>query len=142
MEALIDNFIGDSEELYSLVIEEIKRSLPDVEFGWSEEVEKPDKWLDKGQKVRMLSVTFRYERVFVFALQVGMSFFVSTRDAFRKTDRTYIQNVYLTCFDTIVSRSTRKALARYLESRKHPVPGFLLPEDIFGPRKAEAAAVS
>ena|ERR1044071_515323 len=131
---LFDDFFGNPEEFYSLVIEEInQRELPDkVEYKWLEEAESEKRLFNKGDKAKSLQVAFKTEWMVIFAYQIGKCFFVSTRLTKRFHDAqasTYLYDIIMHCFETVVERSTKRALARHLESRRAPVPKFLAAND-------------
>jgi hypothetical protein len=130
---LLDSFVGDPEEFYSLVIEEInQRELPDIEYKWMEEAESEKTFFNKGAKAKALQVRFKGEWIEVFGYQLGTCFFVSTRVTNRFYDpetSTYLYDVIVHCFEKSIERSTKKALARHMESRRAPVPKFLAAND-------------
>jgi hypothetical protein len=129
---LIDNFVGDPEAFYALVIEEVnQRSLPEVQFRWVEEAESNKRFFNNGEKLRALNVTFHLEWIVVFAYQLGNCFFVSTRLTNEPNTKltTYLQDVRLHIFDTVVERSVKRALARHMEERGSALPGFLATND-------------
>lgn len=130
---LIDNFVGDPDDLYSLLIEEVNlRALPEIEFNFVEEAESEKRLFNKGDKAKALRIAFKTENVVVFAYQIGRCFFVSTRLTHRfheATKSTYLYDVQMFTFERVVDRATKRALARYLESKNASVPSFLVASD-------------
>jgi hypothetical protein len=130
VEIFADNFIGDPDNFYSLVIEEVKESGLDVQFSWRAETEfLGGMFKDTGKEAKLLTLLYRKKWLHVFCLQVGKSFFVSTRIGGNFDDdaatRTYIQNVHLLCYQRTVDRCVRRALTRHMEARNFPVPAHL-----------------
>lgn len=130
LQILSDNFVGDPNDFYSLVIEEIKEGGLDVQFSWRAEAEfLGGMFKDRGQEAKMLTLLYRKKFIHVFCLQVGKSFFVSTRPEANFDEgaatRTYFQNVHLLCYQKTVDRCTRKALTRHMEAKSFPVPAHL-----------------
>jgi hypothetical protein len=133
MHALIDDFAGVAEELYTLVAEEVKRrELEGVTFDWGEEVEST-KMMRSGTKARSLRVAWRGVRFSVLALPVGRSFLVSLRKTFEhEPDKAgFIHEALALAFEETVRRSTRAALRRHLEAKGGKVPASLTPEEVF-----------
>ncbi len=134
IQILTDNFVGNPEQFYSLVVAELNtRALPGIRYDWVLETEFEKGLFKKGgESGQMLRVEFKNRWMFVFCFQVGTSFFVSTRTQANfdnQVGSTYLQNVILLCFEKAVDRSTRSALARYMESRSFPVPAYLAAND-------------
>jgi hypothetical protein len=133
MNVLIGNFKGDPEEVYDFVTEEVKRwELPEVTFGWGEEVESK-KLFRAGEKARSLRIGYRGSRFDVLCLQVGRGFLVSLRQTIKdERDKAgFIHEITVGCFEEIVRRATRKALKRHLEAEKTEVPEGLDPAEVF-----------
>jgi hypothetical protein len=133
MHALVDDFAGNPDEIYSLVAEEVKRrELPGLTFDWGEEVEST-KMLRSGEKARTLRVMYRGVRFSVLALQVGRSFLLSLRKSFEhEPDKAgFLHEAHAAVFEESVRRSTRTALKRYLEGKGVKVPPSLTPEEVF-----------
>jgi hypothetical protein len=133
-QVLIDNFAGNPDEFYSLVIEEINlRELPDkVEYRWVEEAESDKRLFNKGDKAKALQIVFKTQWMVVFAYPLGKTFFVSARVVNRFHDpetTTYLYDVIMHGFETVVERSTKKALARHMENKQAPIPKFLAAND-------------
>jgi hypothetical protein len=125
---LIDNFSGDAEAFYTLVIDEInQRALPDIEYIWVEEAESEKRFFNKGDKAKALRVAFRSkEWIVVFAYQLGACFYVSARMTHRFSEPdTYLLGVLIYTFETVVERATKRALARHMEERGSALPSFL-----------------
>ena len=130
---LLDSFVGDPEEFYSLVTEEINlRELPGIEYKWVEEAESEKTFFNKGAKAKALQVRFKSEWIAVFGYQLGTCFFVSTRVTNRFYDpqqSTYLYDVIVHCIEKSIERSVKKALARHMENRRAPVPTYLAAND-------------
>lgn len=140
---LIDEFEGNPEELYNLVVEEVnRRAIPGVEFSWGQEGEKV-KLLSLGGAVKVLRVSFRGEYFHVVAHQIGRCFHVSARVAVGATadpKAGFLHDISMACFEQVVKRATRTALKRHLEARNAPIPEDLDPREIFfTPSRASVA---
>lgn len=134
MNVLIDDLVGNPEEIYTLVAEEVKRrEIEGITFEWKEEVEST-KMLRPGAKARSMGITFRGSITYnVLAIQVGKAFLISLRKTFAHHDDKagFLQEVMTAAFVEIVKRSTRAALKRYLEKKSARVPEGLDPAEVF-----------
>jgi len=147
--ALIDNFTGDPDELYTLIAEEInKRELPGYTFSWYEEFEAMG-WIGaKGIKARALKISYRGQDDLVLALQTGRIFNVTFRrlhdlDPAERQHKGPIFDLYNDVYDEVVRRSVKTALRRHLEARQAPIPKELDFAGIFlTPEKAEKTATA
>jgi hypothetical protein len=129
---LIDNFTGDPEAFYALVIDEVnQRALSDIEYKWVEEAESEKRFFNKGDKVKALRVAFgTKEWIVVLAYQLGNCFYVSARSTHRFSEPgTYLIEVLIYTFETVVDRAIKKALARHMEANGSSIPGFLAVND-------------
>jgi hypothetical protein len=146
MHALIENFTGDPDELYTLVTEEInKRELPGYTFSWYEEFEAMG-WIGaKGLKARALKISYRGQDDLVLALQTGRIFNVTFRrlhdlDPAERQHKGPIFFLYHSVYEEVVRRSVKAALRRHLEGRQAPIPKELDLAGIFlAPEKTEQA---
>jgi hypothetical protein len=133
MNVLVDDFVGNPEEFYTLVAEEVKwREIEGITFDWWEEVEST-KMLRPGATARALRIAFRGNKWNVLAFQVGKAFLVSLRKTMEtEADKAgFLHEVMVAAFIEIVRRSTRTALARYLEGKSARVPEGLDPAEVF-----------
>lgn len=147
---LLDGVKGDPEALYKIVIEEIsKRNLPEVTFGYAEELESLKFFFNKGDRAQALTITFRGQQVRVLGYQIGTIFHVSARTTYHAEDRGKLQRGFLyrittDVYEEVVSRSVKNAVKRILEAQQAPVPDELDLRSIFvGAQEsspAEAAA--
>jgi hypothetical protein len=131
---LIDGFQGDPNEFYGLVIEEVnQRSLSDVKFNWVEEAESEKRFFNKGDKAPALGIAFGdHERIVVFAYQMGNCFYMSSRITHRfgnPDNNTYLVEVLIYTFESVVNVATKRALVRHMEARRAPIPKFLVEND-------------
>ncbi|HEY3572059.1 MAG TPA: hypothetical protein VGP73_29300 [Thermoanaerobaculia bacterium] len=147
--ALIDNFTGDPDELYTLIAEEInKRELPGYAFSWYEEIEAMGFIVAKGMKARALKISYRGQDDLVLALQTGRIFNVILRrlhdlDPAERRHKGPIFFLYHSVYEEVVSRSVKTALRRHLEARQAPVPKELDLAGIFiTSEKAEKTATA
>ncbi len=141
---LIDDFRGDPQEFYNLVVEEInKRELTDVKYDWVQEVESTKMFFNKGDKTQALRISFRGHSMNVLGYQIGGSFHASARTSVAPTTKVttgFLYETIMDCFEEVVKRSVRAALARHLEARSVPVPHDLNPREVFfEPTRAGAA---
>lgn len=146
MHALIENFAGDPDELYTLVTEEInKRELPGFAYSWYEEVEAYGFFSAKGLKARALQISYRGKEVGILGYQTGRIFNVLTRtindiDPKERLQKGTLYDLTNSVYDEVVRRSIKAALRRHLEARQAPIPKELDLAGIFlTPEKAEQA---
>jgi hypothetical protein len=144
MYIMIDDFIGDPDELYNLVVEEInKREIPGIHFSWGEEVESTKMFFNKGDKAKSLYISFRDHIMFVLGYQVGRSFVALsdiTHTPPEKLKAGLLHHLILNCYMESIRRSIRTALSRHLKTRNRPVPEKLDPTEIFFQPDRQSAA--
>jgi hypothetical protein len=125
---LIDGFVGNPEEFYSLVVEEVnKRELPDVKFGWLSETESTKMFFNRGDKARALSVSCKGESITVLGYQIGRCFHVSSRTAWEtENDKAgFLFHAIRAAFEQVVDRAARTAVSRHMEAKNSAPPEFL-----------------
>jgi hypothetical protein len=125
---LIDGFVANPDEFYSLVTEEVtKRELPDLKFSWSEDAESTRLLFNRGDKAKRLTVSCKGEGITVLGYQIGNCFHVSTRTLWETENHKagYLFFAIRACFETVVDRAVKQALSRHMEGRRAPVPEFL-----------------
>jgi hypothetical protein len=125
---LIDGFVGNPDEFYSLVVEEVnKRELPDVQFGWTADSESTKTFFNRGDKAKALSVSCKGQGITVLGYQIGRCFHVSTRTLWEtENDKAgFLFHAIRSCFEQVVDRATRTALSRHMEARSSAPPEFL-----------------
>ena len=132
---LIDDFTGDPQELYNFVVEEISKSgLEGITYSQGNDLEFV-RFFRTGDKAPSLSVDFRGKRFCVLGYQIGRFFHVSLRTTLEPEadiQHGYLYHITMSCFETVVRRSVKRAVTRHLQARNAPVPESLLkPEDVF-----------
>jgi len=138
---LVDDFTGDVEEFYGLVVEEInRRGLPDLKYDWEREVEKHNLFFSRGAEARALRVQWKKQWKNVLAYQFGTSFLVVTRFTWSVDPQKagFLHHAMTSAFSEIVDRAARSALRRHLEAKNAAVPAGMEPENVFF-QAAEAA---
>jgi hypothetical protein len=135
MYIMIDDFIGDPDELYNFVVEEItRREIPGVTYTWGQEVESTKTFFNKGDKAKSLHISFREHSMSVLGYQVGRSFVALsdiTHTPPEKLKTGLLHHIILNCYMESIRRSIRTALSRHLKARNQPVPEKLDPTEIF-----------
>ena len=139
---LADEFVGDPDTFYNLVVEEInKRGIEGVEYNWSTEVESTKLFFNKGDEARALRVMYRKYWINVLGYQIGNSFHVSTRFTWSiDPEKTaFLYEAIMDCFAEAVDRSTKAALVRHMEERSAAIPEGLRPESVFFTPSSQSA---
>ena len=142
---MIENFVGNPEELYTFVAEEInKRQLPGYTFGWIDEVEST-KMFNKGDKAKALLITFRGYGMRVLGYQIGRIFHASLRTTTMPhisdaATAGFLHDITSSVYVEIVKRSFKEALRRQMAAQQAPIPQELDPAGIFlVPERPDAA---
>lgn len=144
MYIMIDDFIGNPDELYNFIVEEInRREIPGVTYTWGEEVESTKMFFNKGDKAKTLLISFRDHSMRVLGYQVGRSF-VALSDISHippeELKKGLLHHIILDCYMESIRRSIRTALSRHLKAKNRPVPEKLDPAEIFFQPDRQSAA--
>ena len=140
---LIEGVNADLQDLYAVCADEInKRGIPNLEFDWRKEI-RFGLGLFSGEKESALVLIAKDERHQgeVFAYSFGPNLYVETTAfwinayevdlAKEGNNWRHLDEVWTSCFMSLLDSAVRDALKRYLEKVQAPVPEGLTAKDVF-----------
>ncbi len=137
---LIDQFPGDPDDYYRILHAVIEQAgIPDVEYGTAREMRGARIFKGPDETATTFVVQDPVQLARILAYRFGNNFYVSIRSEYtngaskriEKGYWRYLDEVQSNCFDEVIKRAIKRALALYMEAEQVEVPKSLNPEDVF-----------